>query len=222
MNRCCIGERNILNGNFDDIEMTSRKSAVIQERMYLVSNHMYKQFAEYQKSNANTAVIMDKMAEYAKLAAEYFKQSFRRLGIPVQNIYYEYNKQNHVLFFNILWQAVTFAANMKDTPKALERADKSEPYSITGRITAVKGLIKELSNGFNSETEQKLLEMETASLFVPADNTAKTIMKIRHLNGQEFLISQNEAPREFLLRVIEMVCGGGNYHSEPSRVTFSI
>ena len=42
---------------FDDIETTTRKSAFIQERMSLVSAHMYKQFVEYQQSNANAAIL---------------------------------------------------------------------------------------------------------------------------------------------------------------------
>ena len=52
-----------MNGNFDDLETNARKSAVIQERMSLVSSHMYKQFLEYQQSNANTAILFDKMVE---------------------------------------------------------------------------------------------------------------------------------------------------------------
>jgi hypothetical protein len=31
-----------------------------------------------------------------------------------------------------------------------------------------------------------------------------------------------EAPREFLLKVVETICGGGNYHKEGSRVTISL
>ena len=212
-----------MNGNFDDIEITGRKSADIQNRMSLVSYNMYKQFVEYQQSNANTAVLMDKMAENMALLIEYFKQSFTRFGIPTQNIYYEYNKQHHFAVVNILWHTITFTANMKDFPKALERPkDKGLPSLITGRIIAVKGLVPELANEYTSETEQKLLDMEVASLFVPADKTANAIVKIRHLNNQEFLIPQNVAPKEFLLKVVEMVCGGGNLHNEASRVTISI
>ena len=211
-----------MSGNFEDIEITSNKSAVIQERMYLVTNHMYKQFTAYQQANANTAAILDKAAENAALITDYFKQSFRRFGVPSENIYSEYKKQQHILFINILWHSITFTADMKDSPKALERVKKDAPSAITGRITAVKGAVPELMNGYTSEIEQKLLSMETASLYVPADKSERAIMKIQHLPGQEFLISQQEAPREFLFRVVEMVCGGGNWHKESSRYTFSI
>ena len=209
-----------MNNNFDDLETTMRKSSVIQERMSLVSSHMYKQFLEYQQSNANTLVLFDKMAENMALTVDYLKQSFRTRGIPTENIYYEYDRQLHIAIMNILWHSISFVSNMKDKPKALHR-EKDVPL-FTGRIIAIKGTMPELAQGFNEETEQKLLDLEVASLYVPADKTGKAIIKIRHLGNQEFYINQMDAPREFLLKVIETVCGGGNYHKEGSRVTISI
>ncbi len=209
-----------MSGNFDDLETTTRRSSVIQERMSLVSSHMYKQFLEYQQSNANTAVLFDKMTENMALTVEYLKQSFSVRSIPSENIYYEYDKQRHIAIMNILWHTITFYANMKDKPKALHR-EKDVPL-FTGRIIAIKGVLPELMHGYNDEIEQKLLDMEVASLYVPADKSGKAIIKIRHLGNQEFYINQMEAPREFLLKVIETICGGGNYHKEGSRVTISI
>ena len=209
-----------MSGNFEDIETTARKASVIQERMSLVSSHMYKQFLEYQQSNANTATLFDKMVENMALTVEYLKQSFSVRGIPTENIYYEYDKQRHIALLNILWHTITIASNMKDTPKALHR-EKDAPL-FTGRIIAIKGTCPELVNGFNDEVEQKLLDLEVSSLYVPADKTGKAIIKIRHLGNQEFYINQLDAPREFLLKVIETICGGGDYHKEGSRVTISI
>lgn len=209
-----------MSGNFDDLETTARKSSVIQERMGLVSSHMYKQFLEYQQSNANTAVLFDKMVENMSLTVEYLKQSFTVRGIPSENIYYEYDRQRHIALVNILWHSISFFANMKDNPKALHR-EKDVPL-FTGRIIAMKGVIPELKQGINDEIEQKILDLEVASLYVPADKTAKAIIKIRHLGNQEFYINQMDAPREFIVKVIETICGGGNYHKEGSRVTISI
>ncbi len=209
-----------MSGNFEDIETTARKSSVIQERMSLVSSHMYKQFLEYQQSNANTSVLFDKMVENMAITVEYLKQSFTVRGIPSENIYYEFDKTRHIAILNILWHSISFVSNMKDKPKALHR-EKDSPL-FTGRIFAIKGVLPDLIHGFNDEIEQKLLDMEVASLYVPADSAAKAIIKIRHLGNQEFYINQMEAPREFLLKVIETICGGGNYHKEGSRVTISI
>ena len=160
------------------------------------------------------------MVENMALTVEYLKQSFTTRGIPSENIYYEYDKQRHIAMMNILWHSITLFANMKDKPKALHR-EKDVPL-FTGRIIAIKGTLPELVHGYNDEIEQKLLDMEVASLYVPADKTGKAIIKIRHLGNQEFYINQMEAPREFLLKVIETICGGGNYHKEGSRVTISI
>ncbi len=209
-----------MSNNFDDLETTARRSSVIQERMSLVSSHMYKQFLEYQQSNANTAVLFDRMVDNMALTVEHLKQSFTARGIPSENIYHEYDKQRHIALLNILWHSISFVSNMKDKPKALHR-EKDVPL-FTGRIIAIKGTVPELVHGFNDEIEQKLLDLEVASLYVPADKTAKAIIKIRHLGNQEFYINQMEAPREFLLKVIETICGGGNYHKEGSRVTISI
>ncbi len=210
-----------MSGNFNDLETTARKTAIIQERMGLVSGHMYRQFLEYQQSNANTSFLFDKMIENMAYTVEYLKKSFATRGIPSENIYYEYDKQRHIAYLNILWHKITFASNMKDKPKAIPR-EKDIPL-ITGRIIAIKGTCPELIHGFNEETEQKLIDMEIASLFVPADKMAKAIIKIRRSAGsEEFYINQIDAPREFLLKIIEMVCAGGNYHTEGSRVTISI
>ncbi len=210
-----------MSGSFDDIETTARKSAVIQERMSLVSSHMYKQFLEYQQSSANTVILFEQIVKNIEMSVEYLKQSFTARGIPTENIYYEYDRTKHIAVLNILWNTITFLSNMKDKPKALSR--ENNPPLFTGRIIAIKGTIPELiTNGYNDETEKKILDLEVASLYVPAEKTSKAIIKRSRLGSQELLINQMDAPREFLLRVIEAVCGGGDYHKEGSKVTISI
>ncbi len=207
-----------MSGNFNDLEITTRKSPVIQERIGLVSGVMYKQFLDYQQSNNNTAIIFDKLIENMALTVEYLKKSFSSRGIPSENIYYNYDKSKHIALLNILWHTITFASNLKGKPKALPR--EKEPPILTGRIIAIKGSIPELKNGLTDENEHKLFDLEAASmavasLYVPADITTKAIIRIHHLIGnQELYINQMEAPREFLLKVIENVCAGGNYHQE--------
>ncbi len=209
-----------MNNNFDDLETMARKSSVIQERMSLVASHMYKQFLEYQQSNANTQILFEQIVNNMDTTVNYLKQSFNSRSIPAENIYYKFDKQRHIAIMNILWHCITFYFNMKDKPKALQR-EKDAPL-FTGRIIAIKGTIPELINGDSEETDKKLLELEVASLYVPADKNSKAIIKVRHLGDQEFLINQMEAPREFLLKVIETICAGGNLHQEISKVTISL
>lgn len=49
--------------SFDNSETSARKSALIQERIGLVSTHMYKQFLDYQHANINTNEIFARMID---------------------------------------------------------------------------------------------------------------------------------------------------------------
>jgi hypothetical protein len=69
---------------------------------------------------------------------------------------------------------------------------------------------------------ERLLEKEVASLFVPADKAQNSIFKIRHLSNREFFLNSTDASREFVLKVLETICGGGVYHEEGSRKSFNI
>ena len=68
----------------------------------------------------------------------------------------------------------------------------------------------------------KLLENEIASLYVPAETNQNSILKIKHLGNKEFYLNQLDAPREFVLKVVEIICGGGLYHEEGGRIQFNI
>ena len=95
---------------------------------------------------------------------------------------------------------------------------------FSGRIMAVAGNYNELIEGAKSRHEimERLLEKEVASLFVPADKTQNSIFKIRHLSNREFFLNSTDASREFVLKVVETICGGGLYHEEGSRKSFNI
>ena len=85
---------------------------------------------------------------------------------------------------------------------------------ISGRIIAMKGNFYDAVNEDSENGIDAVLEHEVASLFIPADKTQIGIIKINHLGNREFYINQMDAPREFLLKVIETICGGGIYHEE--------
>ena len=63
-----------LNNNFDNLETSMRKTSVIQERVSLVSTHMYKQYLEYQHANLNTQEMFIKMISNLDATVEYLKQ----------------------------------------------------------------------------------------------------------------------------------------------------
>ena len=75
--------------SFDNLETSIRKSSVIQERINLVSTHMYKQFLEYQRSTMNAAETFVKITDNMQATVEYLKQSFAARGVATDNIYFE-------------------------------------------------------------------------------------------------------------------------------------
>ena len=95
---------------------------------------------------------------------------------------------------------------------------------FSGRIMAINGNYNELMEGISSRKQMMeiLLEKEVASLYVPADKTQNSIFKIRHLSNREFFLNSTDASREFVLKVVETICGGGLYHEEGSRKSFNI
>jgi hypothetical protein len=86
---------------------------------------------------------------------------------------------------------------------------------------AIKGNYHDLMKGVEDKTESMniLRENEIASLYIPSDKMQNSVFKIRHLN-KEFLLNSQDSAKEFALKVIEMVCGGGVYHEEGSPPKF--
>ncbi len=208
--------------SFDNSETSSRKSALIQERVGLVSTHMYKQFLDYQHATINTNEIFTKMIENIQEVIDILKESFSSRGVTTQNIYIDTDAQNSVIIMNILWQKISFTTRCNFQPQVLYRENLNHLFST--RIMAIRGNYNEIMAGVKDHAEEmaRLLDNEIASLFVPAENTHNAILKIRHLGSRELLLNQIDAPREFVLKVIEAVCGGGFYHEEGSRKSFNI
>ena len=123
--------------SFDNLESSIRKSSVIQERINLVSSHMYKQFLEYQNATVNTSEIFNEIILSLKPIIESLKKSFASRGVTTQNIYYEYDPQKTVITINILWYTFSLTTRCNYEPQALYRGD-SKPPMFAGRIMAVK------------------------------------------------------------------------------------
>lgn len=198
--------------SFDNLETSIRKSSVIQERINLVSTHMYKQFLEYQHSIMNTQEIFIKIADNMQATVDYLKQSFSARGVACENIFFELDSSKTILTLNILWHSISFTTRWNNQPQALYRG--VEAPLIAGRIIALKGNFHEIVKQNRENELQAVLDQEVASLFIPAEKTQSGIIKINHLGNKEFYLNQMDAPREFLLKVIETICGGGLYHEE--------
>lgn len=218
------GRYNLLNNfeSFDNSETSARKSALIQERVGLVSTHMYKQFLDYQHANVNTNEIFLRMVDNLQIVVDTLKEAFSSRNVTTQNIYVDTDPQKSVVTVNILWHKMSFTTRCNYQPQALYRADGQHLFS--SRIMAIKGNYYELMKDVKDHDEEmgKLLDFEVASLFVPPESTQNSIMKIKHMPNREFYLNQVDAPREFVLKVIETICGGGFYHEEGARKKFNI
>ena len=208
--------------NFNNMETAFRKSSLIQERVGLVSTHMYKQFLDYQHATLNTTEIFVEMIDNLKAISDSLKQSFSARGITTENIYVEHDKEKSVVIINILWHTISLTTRCNFEPQALFREGASPMFS--GRIMAINCNYNELMEGKKNRSEmmEVLLDKEVASLFVPADKSQNSIFKIRHLPNREFFLNSSDASREFVLKIIETVCGGGLYHEEGTRKSFNI
>lgn len=201
----------------DSLEIQMRKSSVVQERSGLVAVHMYKQFLDFQNSSQNTNEMFIKIVDNMQQVVEYLKQSFSVRNIPTQNVDYEIDANKTLALVNILWHTISFTSRFNASPKALPRKDSSPLFC--GRIFALNGNYYQLAKDAQDlESQIKvLLDNEIASLYIPAEKTQSAIITIRHKDNQEFLVSQVDASREFLLKVIEIVCAGGHFHEQAIR-----
>ncbi len=208
--------------NFDNTESSYRKNSLIQERVGLVSTHMYKQFLDYQKATVNTAEVFNETIENLATIIESLKKSFSSRGVSAQNIYLEVDSAKTIVTINILWHKISLTTRCNYEPQALFRENKTPLFS--GRIMAINGNYYEIMNGVDDRKEEmkRLLDNEVASLYIPADKMQNAVFKIKHLSNREFALNPQDAAREFILKVIEIICGGGVYHEEGSRKTFNI
>ena len=206
--------------SLNNLEDNIRKSSVVQERTGLVAVHMYKQFLDFPKSTQNTAEIFIKMADIMNQVVESLKQSFNVRNIPSGNIYCEIDSTKTVATINILWHTISFTSRFNIAPKALPR--EGQPPLFCGRIFAVNGNYVNIMQGISDYDGQikALLDNEIASLYVPAEKNQSVIMTIRHKDNQESFLSHVDAPRDFLLKVIEIVCAGGQFHEQNPKTNF--
>lgn len=196
-----------------------RKSSVIQERMNLVSTHMYKQFLDYQNSCALTNEMFIKMLDVLELTLESLKKSFASRGIATQNISYEVDAAKTIITVQILWHYLSFTTRCNDKPQALYRDNETPFYS--GRIIALKGNYFDILKKVDKPDFQTILEHEIASLYTPAEKNQNSIIKIKHLGNKEFYVNQMDSSKEFLLKVVETICGGGIFHEENFKKTLT-
>ena len=203
--------------SLDNLELRVQKSSVVQERAGLVAVYMYKQFLEFHQATINTNDMFLKILENLAEVLEYIKQSLNIRNVPVQNVKATVDNAKTLAIVNILWHNITFTSRFNMSPKAY--AKKNGQPVFCGRIIAVNGDFRKLIKEDDDLDKQMdtLLAHEIASLYIPAEKNQGAIMTIWSKDNQESYISQIDAPRDFLLKVIEIVCAGGELHKQSER-----
>lgn len=205
--------------SLDNLELRVQKSSVVQQRAGLVAVYMYKQFIEFHQATMNTNDMFTRILENLAVVVEYLKQSLNIRNVPVQNVTCAVDSTKSLAIVNILWHELSFTCRFNDYPKALPRKNGSPMFC--GRIFAINGNFTKLIKDTDDYEKQMeiLLNNEIASLYVPAEKNQETVMTIRHKDNQELYIAQPDAAREFLLKVVEIVCAGGEFHKQNTKKT---
>ena len=203
--------------SLDNLEVRSQQTSVVQQRAGLVAVYMYKQFMEFHQATINTNDMFNSLLENLAIVLEYLKQSLNIRNVPTQNVTCTVDSTKTLALVNILWHNISFTSRFNISPKALPRKNGNPMFC--GRIFAINGDFTKLINGTEDYDTQMdiILANEIASLYVPAEKNQGTVMNIRHKDNQELYISQLDAPREFLLKVIEIVCAGGEFHKQNTK-----
>lgn len=187
-----------------------RKTSVIKERVSLISSHMYKQFLEHQNATENTKEMFYNLWKESENVVLSLKESFAARSLSSEHISSELEIERTAFVVNILWHFITFKMRCNQKPQALQREMDAPLFS--GRIIALNGNFN--NKNIKESDYPEILEHEIASLYVPADKNKNCIIKIKHIGNREFPINHIDAPKEFMLKVIEIICGGGIYHEE--------
>lgn len=188
------------------------QKASLNERINLIASHMYKQHKEHKEATENTKKIFNKLLQDAEEIADKLRKCFEKRKITDSNALFQVDADRSVGIINILWNSISFTTRGNTKPQALFREEN--PPLFTGRIIALNGNFHDASLDIQDQEYPDILECEIASLYVPADKTAPAILKVRHLGDVEFPLNQADASKEFLMKSIEIICGGGIYHEE--------
>ena len=190
-----------------------RSFQLINKRVGLLAGHMTHQLCQHQQALRNTKLIFNQLLEDLPALCTTFKEAVRGAdGVDTGRIFNEIDPDKSVGVLNILWHCLSFTSRGNSKPLALFRPDKDPVF--TGRILAIRGDFLDISHTYDTQQFSDLLSFELASLYIPSDPLEPAIMRIPHLGEEEQLLNQGDAARLFLLKTIEMVCGGGFLHEQ--------
>ena len=201
---------------FQPIDFETSKET--EKRLDKLLGHLDNQYKEYLNASKLTSKSFETLLVEMKNVAGYIKTSLMSNKIAPAQVFYEIDADRSVGILNILWHTISFTTRGNIKPQALERTDKPPLYS--GRIIALNGDFQDLDQQVQENDFTDMLKAEVASLYIPHNKNIKAVMKIKHLPDEEFYLDYKDAPLNFLLKVVEVVCGGGLYHEEDPDIEY--
>lgn len=189
----------------------------IQQKVDVLAAHMQKQLKEHEAAMRNTCQVFEYLLQDMENFVECFHAAFEarnpeeadHLGPRIRS---QADPDRSVGILQILWHSISFTTRGNTKPLALNRPGRAPAF--TGRIIALNGDFLDTRSNLHTANFSELLHQEIASLYVPADPSAPAVMSIKHLAGEEIYFHQADAPRRFMMKVVEIVCGGGFFHEQ--------
>jgi len=191
--------------NVEQTELTSRVG--------VIATHLSQQWQQHQQAIVNTNRLFERLLSDLDIVCGCFQQQFGTQSSLPNGIASEIDPDRSVGVLNLLWHTLSFTTRGNTKPLAIYRYN--QPPVFTGRIVALVGHFNDLSQSdLWQEDFTRLLSHELASLYVPADPETPAVMTARHLGDEEFHFDQHSAPRQFLLKTVEMLSAGGHFHEK--------
>lgn len=181
----------------------------VRKQIDFMASHMFNQLKEHEAAQKRTEAMFEQLLCQLEEVVVNFQQSFLMREVPVGGIYARIDADRSVGILQLLWHTLSFTTRGNTKPMALNRSGR-EPM-FTGRIVALMGDYHENVLLKRSQDYEDLLEDELASLYVPASPVQPAVMRFRH-SKEELFFHQSEATQQFLLKILEAICGGGQFH----------
>ncbi|MGE0199889.1 MAG: hypothetical protein AB7P76_02840 [Candidatus Melainabacteria bacterium] len=192
-----------------------------QQKVDALTQYMVGQASDYERALANTDRIFHRVLDELQLFVESFRGALVQRMQPLieqdrvpsmleGRLTVQTDADRSVGILNLLWQTLSLTTRGGVKPLAYGRPGR--PPVFAGRILAFHGDYLDPHGPLQTQNYPAVLQHEIASLYVPADPVSPAFMKIRHRPEEEIYFTQQEAARQFVLRVVEMTCGGGFFH----------
>lgn len=181
----------------------------IRNQIDFMASHMFFQLKEHEAAQQRTTIMFEQLLRQLEETVVSFQQSFLQRQMPIGNVYARIDADRSVGTLHLLWHSVSFVTRGNIKPMALKRNGRDPMFS--GRIVAIMGDYHENVTLMRSQEYADILEDELASLFIPAAPDQPAVMKFTH-QSDELFFHQAEATQQFLLKILEALCGGGYLH----------